>query len=218
MHVEGPELEQLKRRAKQQIRQRMRAVRSAIPEAALEIRSAKIRDRLAALPEVASARSIALFWPMPDRGEVNLCELDRELRRKGLRLYYPFMSRPYSSIGGFALVDDPAALAECGRGFLEPSGDAPVAARGDIDVVVVPALAVSEKGHRLGYGAGFYDRVLPEFCPPARSVVVAYAFELLAELPDTPGDVACDVVLTDEHVVDQRRAASAFSPQARQSP
>src|SRR5690349_816903 len=99
--------------------------------------------------------------------------------------------------GGFARVDDPTALAAREHEFLEPPADAPSANSGDIDLVVAPALAASADGHRLGFGAGFYDGVLPSFCPPAFSVVVVYDFELLPELPHTPGDVRCNVVVTD---------------------
>jgi 5-formyltetrahydrofolate cyclo-ligase len=64
-------------------------------------------------------------------------------------------------------------------------------------LVVVPALAVAATGHRLGYGGGFYDAMLPDFCPPAIAVVVAFDFQLVAELPAEPHDVQCGVIVTD---------------------
>ena len=66
-----------------------------------------------------------------------------------------------------------------------------------VDLIVVPALAVAPTGHRLGYGGGFYDVMLPDFCPPATAVVVAFDFQLVAELPAEPHDVACALVVTD---------------------
>jgi len=65
----------------------------------------------------------------------------------------------------------------------------------------VPALAVASSGHRLGYGSGFYDATLPDFCPPALSIVVAYDFQLLAELPVSAHDIACDIVVTDARLL-----------------
>jgi 5-formyltetrahydrofolate cyclo-ligase len=90
-----------------------------------------------------------------------------------------------------------ADLAVRGGRFAEPPADAPEAARGDVELLVVPALAVAENGHRLGYGAGFYDAALPDFRPPALAVVVAYDFQLLAEVPTLAHDVPCDIVVTD---------------------
>jgi 5-formyltetrahydrofolate cyclo-ligase len=106
---------------------------------------------------------------------------------------------------GFAETRDPAELAERGRKFLEPPPDAPRAARGELDLVMVPALAVTDGGHRLGYGVGFYDATLPDFCPPARSLLVAFEFQLLAELPVFEHDVACDLVVTDGRTIDARK-------------
>jgi 5-formyltetrahydrofolate cyclo-ligase len=164
-------------------------------------------ERLSALPEVQSAVSVALFWPMEIRGEIDLRLLDEQLRHLGKRVFYPFMPGPRRAGPGFALVDEPASLAPREHEFLEPPLDAPSARGGELDVVVVPALAVSAAGHRLGYGAGFYDSVLPQFSPPALSVVVVYDFELLPELPTTEGDVACDVVVTDSRTLRLRRAS-----------
>jgi 5-formyltetrahydrofolate cyclo-ligase len=69
--------------------------------------------------------------------------------------------------------------------------------RGEVDLLFVPALAVAPNGQRLGYGAGFYDSLLPDVCPPGRAVAVAYDFQLLVDLPSLPHDVPCQIVLTD---------------------
>jgi 5-formyltetrahydrofolate cyclo-ligase len=198
--LEGPELDALKARAKKQLRNRARAVRAAMPRSALKLRSDSIASRIDALPELASARSVALFWPMEGRGEVDLRETFARCRARGLRVYYPVSGETWQA-GGFSQVDAEDALEERGRGFLEPPPEAPRASASDIDVIVVPALGVSSSGHRLGYGAGFYDAILPRFRPPAFAVVVAYDFEMLAEVPVLPHDVACDAVVTDSRVL-----------------
>ncbi|HEY5958397.1 MAG TPA: 5-formyltetrahydrofolate cyclo-ligase, partial [Polyangiaceae bacterium] len=81
--------------------------------------------------------------------------------------------------------------------FHMPIPTSPIAERGDIDVIIVPALAATPTGQRLGYGSGFYDVTLPDLCPPARSVVVAYDFQMLIELPEERHDIRCDAVITD---------------------
>ena len=192
----------LARHARRELRRRMRALRAALPKAAVAARSAAIVERLEGLEAFRSARSLALFWPMLDRNEVDLRAVDEHARGAGKRVYYPFMDPAGDGfVTGFREVGDPAELAERGRGFLEPSPDAALAARGDLDLVVVPALAVAPDGHRLGYGAGFYDATLPDVCPPATSLAVAFSFQLLAEIPPGVHDVACDVVITDDRVV-----------------
>jgi 5-formyltetrahydrofolate cyclo-ligase len=189
-------------RAKRQVRQRMRSLRAAIPPAALAARSAKIVEHVVGLAAFGRARALALFWPVERLREVDLRLADARARELGKRVYYPCLIADGERLTpGFREVIDTATLSEQGRGFAEPPDDAPVAEPGRIDLVVVPALAVSVSRHRLGYGSGFYDAVLPLFCPPAFSVVVAYSFQLLGELPVDEHDVVCDSVVTDVGVI-----------------
>ena len=195
---EASEVAKLADAAKRELRKRMRALRTAHPTEALRLRSAALVQRALALPVFRAASAVALFFPMQERKEVDLRELDAEARRQGKRVYYPFLEpRGDALVSGLRLTQSLDDLQERGRQFFEPSPSAPIAARGDVDVLFVPALGVAPSGHRLGYGAGFYDSLLPDVCPPAKAVAVAFDFQLLVELPTLPHDVACDLVLTD---------------------
>lgn len=206
------ELAELTVRAKEQIRKRMGALRKAYPEAAMLKRSELIVEQLTTLPAYIQARSIALFWPREGKREVELRALDAHARSQNKRVAYPFQ-RPLGEIlqTGFAEVADVAELGELGRGFAEPPLGAPALKRGELDLIVVPALAVTGSGHRLGYGSGFYDVTLPDFCPPAVSVTVAYDFQLLIEIPIVSTDVACSFVVTDRRIIEIERRSPAVS-------
>jgi 5-formyltetrahydrofolate cyclo-ligase len=200
------ELADLVRRAKRQIRQRMRAVRSAHPKAVLATKTAKIVEAVRVLPDFERARAVALFWPMADRNEVDLRALDAHARASGKAVFYPFMEPDGDAFRtGLRSSRSADELIDRGQGFAEPDPSEPAADRGSVDLVIVPALAVAVNGHRLGYGRGFYDATLPDFCPPARSLVVAFDFQLLAELPVYESDVACDIIVTDQRSIDVGR-------------
>jgi len=187
-------------KAKGQIRGRMKALRSGFGATSLATRSQKIVTALLALPEMEQASSVALFWPMIQRGEIDLRPLDEALRAAQKKIYYPFM-RPTAQGSfqtGFGLCPNVTDLLPSSQGFLQPK-EGPVAGRGDIDLVLVPALAADQSGHRIGYGAGYYDATLSDVCPPARAVIVVYQFQMLAELPREAHDQACDLIITDEH-------------------
>jgi 5-formyltetrahydrofolate cyclo-ligase len=188
--------------AKRQLRQRMRALRGALPAAAHRARSKKIVERLLTLDELGRAERVATFWPMPKKGEIDLIDLDTWLRAQKKHVYYPFLDKTETGLRtGFRRVDDVSQLEERGRGFLEPGPELPEAAAKELDLIVVPALAVDASGNRLGYGIGFYDVTLPEQSPPAITVVVAFSFQLCAELPRGAHDFACDLVVTDESFI-----------------
>lgn len=197
----GPPIRDFAPRVKKQLRSRMRALLRALPASAVAARSGRIIERLQALEVFQSARGVALFWPMDQSGEVDLRALDGLLEQRGVARYYPFMDATETGFTtGFRRIGLSSELARGERRFYEPPRAAPVARAGDIDLVIVPALAVTPDGHRLGQGKGFYDVTLPDVAPPACAVVVAYAFQLLGELPVEEHDRQCDWVVTDDQV------------------
>ncbi|WP_051343940.1 5-formyltetrahydrofolate cyclo-ligase [Alicyclobacillus herbarius] len=94
-------------------------------------------------------------------------------------------------------------------GILEPPPTAPEVAPADLAIIVVPALAYSQAGWRLGYGGGFYDTFFAQ--PAVRAVRIGVAFsEMVVETPQwlvDPFDEPVDFVITEEEVIvcSQRR-------------
>ena len=191
----------IRRKVKAELRKRMRGVRKTTPLEACAARSAAIVDRLAAHDAIANARSVALFWPIVERHEVDLRALDASLRERGVAVAYPAIDADTGTMT-LRATRDPTELEERGFGFAEPAPSAPDAA--PLDVVVVPALALDPTGHRIGYGAGYYDRTLPAYCPPAIAIAVAYDWQLVAEVPATEDDVRVAWIVTDARVLDAR--------------
>ena len=198
----------LRARAKRVLRDRIRQTRRTISPASVQRKSAQIVQHLLQLEALQAADGIGLYWPMLQRAEVDLRPLDRSLRKLGKRLYYPFMrakegtSQAGESVvydTGFARVEQIEDLVES-RGFFQPGASAPAAPRGAIQLILAPALAASSDLHRLGYGLGYYDSTLPDYCPPAQVIVVVFDFQLVAELPVEPHDFKCHAVLTESRV------------------
>jgi 5-formyltetrahydrofolate cyclo-ligase len=76
----------------------------------------------------------------------------------------------------------------------EPVAGCPVVAMNRLDLALVPGLAFDARGHRLGRGKGFYDRLLAGF--PGRTVGVAFDFQVVAQVPVEPHDIALNAVVT----------------------
>jgi 5-formyltetrahydrofolate cyclo-ligase len=193
----------VRRRVKAELRKRMRGVRKAAPLEACRERSSHIVQRIESLAVVKAARSAALFWPIEERHEVDLRPLDASLRARHAKVYYPAID-PDTGMMTFRFVEDKNLLAEQGYGFQEPPKGAKEAYPGDVDIIVVPAIALDPVGHRIGYGAGYYDRTLPRFVPPGISIGVAYDYQLIAEVPALESDVAVGWVVTDARVIEVR--------------
>lgn len=83
-----------------------------------------------------------------------------------------------------------------GRGIREPVGEAYT---GDIDLIVLPLLAVDEQGNRLGYGGGYYDRFLREY-PTAKRIAYCYDFQIIKNVPTESMDEKAEYIVTDKRV------------------
>ena len=88
-------------------------------------------------------------------------------------------------------------------GIREPGPDAPEV---DPDILLVPLLAFDRRGHRIGYGAGYYDMTIAALRAkkPIVAVGIAFAAQEIAQCPTTPRDARLDLVLTEREVIDLR--------------
>lgn len=80
-------------------------------------------------------------------------------------------------------------------GLLEPKADTPVIDPEDIDLIIVPGAAGDKKGHRLGYGGGYYDRYLKRCKAP--KVMVCREKCIREDIPVEPHDVIMDAIATE---------------------
>jgi 5-formyltetrahydrofolate cyclo-ligase len=172
----------------------VRAARRLLVEADWRRASERICAQLQGIDALSSASNVALFWPMVERREVDLRPLDCWARERDQQLYYPCMTE---DVWGFRLALTQRSLEANRWGFLQPGAHQPEPGPGGLDVIVTPALALTLGGKRLGYGAGFYDRVLPGFAPHATVIGTCFHAELADELPDEAHDWKVDWVVTD---------------------
>lgn len=80
-------------------------------------------------------------------------------------------------------------------GILEPQ---PYEQMNDIDILIVPGIAFDKKGNRLGYGMGFYDRLLS--CKRTFSIGLAYSFQLLENLPHDKYDKRLNAIASEDGI------------------
>ena len=88
-------------------------------------------------------------------------------------------------------------------GIREPPADAPELFP---DILIVPLLAFDRRGHRIGYGAGYYDMTIWRLraMKPVTAIGIAFAAQEIAAVPATPRDARLDLVLTECGAIDCR--------------
>lgn len=187
--------QELRQRAKLALRKQLRAVRETLPVSACDARSEQIAKRVLALPEVQNATTVLAFASI--RNEVRTRPMIEAMHEAGKRVALP---RVVDDTLVLHLAERDAALVEGAFSVPEPPQDAPRVDPSDVDLALIPALAVDPKGHRIGYGGGYYDRLLPAL-RKATACAVAYDFQLIAEVPTQTFDVAVDLIVTDARVI-----------------
>ena len=147
---DDPELARLK----QELRRRAKAVRAAVPAAAREAASARLRSHLMAWLGDHQGAAVAGFWPLD--GEVDLKPLLESWHAAGGTALLPRMQGAGRPLRFLRWTPD-TLMEAAAFNVEEPPADAP---EHRPEVVLVPLLAVDRDGYRLGYGGGFYDRTL----------------------------------------------------------
>ncbi|HEX6144613.1 MAG TPA: 5-formyltetrahydrofolate cyclo-ligase [Geminicoccaceae bacterium] len=191
--------------SKPTLRSLMVARRAALDEAGRARAAATVADVLARTVELPPGATVAGFWPLA--GEIDPRPALDRFAGLGFTLALPRMqgkARPlafHRYAPGDRLVEGPFEV-------MQPTPDSPLVAP---DLVLVPLLAFDRRGHRVGFGAGFYDRTLAalrrERPRGLRAIGIAFACQEVERVPEAPYDEPLDGVVTEEGPVPLVRPA-----------
>ncbi len=178
--------------------------------ATLARRDAVPADAHAAAAEAVAAHTLPLAVRhgamvagyLPIRSELDPQPLMRRLVEAGARLALPVVTGRGEALTLRAFRFG-APLASGPWGVLEPTADAPEVAP---DIVLVPLAAFDRTGHRIGYGAGFYDLTLARLRASQSLICIGIGFSVqeIQKVPATDRDARLDLVLTEREVIDCR--------------
>jgi len=185
-------MNQTSKEMKQALRQEVLARRDALdPQWRVEasLGFAEWADMIA--PEPGAI--VSGFWSM--RSEVDVRPLMAALRERGARLALPAILSKTEII--FRELVPGAPLVDMGFETFGPGEDAAIV---DPVVMLVPLVAYDRRGHRIGYGAGYYDRaieLLEKKGIAPRLIGVAFNCQQVEHVPDEPHDVPLPEILTE---------------------
>ncbi|ACG72335.1 5-formyltetrahydrofolate cyclo-ligase [Anaeromyxobacter sp. K] len=177
---------------KRALRRSLIGARARIDQDERAERSRRVLAGLEALDLVAGARTLALYAPLG--GEVDVLELAARVRAGGGRAVFPKVRAGDRRLA-FALCM-PLDLVRGPLGALEPPESAPPVEPDEVDCVVLPGVAFSPDGLRLGRGGGYYDATLAAM-PRAARVGVAFEVQVVDALPREPHDAVLDALVTE---------------------
>jgi len=188
---------------------------TAQTKAALRTAALALRDALSAAARAAAAEAIAArtfpvavtpgiiisgFSPM--KTEINPIPLMRKLAEAGAQLVLPAIAGRGKPL--IMRAWQFGAPLKAGQwGIREPMPEAGEVAP---DILIVPLAAFDRAGHRIGYGAGYYDMTINALRAKKNAIAVGIAFaaQEIAKVPATTRDARLDLVLTERETIDFR--------------
>ncbi|MHC1480107.1 5-formyltetrahydrofolate cyclo-ligase [Frateuria aurantia] len=176
--------------------------RKLLPPRERIIAAQGLRHSLEQLPEFLTDVRVGGYWAV--HGEMPLNLAIAGLASRGQQFWLPVLE-PGPSMR-FARWATGEPIASNRFGIPEPVDRQSLVEAGQLDLILVPLLAFDRRGYRLGYGGGYYDRVLAERRPPAEGgpllVGVGYAFQALPQIDPAPWDLRLDYIATDQELIE----------------
>ncbi|NUL07194.1 5-formyltetrahydrofolate cyclo-ligase [Streptomyces lunaelactis] len=182
--------------AKNAVRRELLDARSLLSPEDVQQAAAVLARQALDLPELTEAHTVAAYVSVGrEPGTRTLLDA---LHTRGVRVLLPVLRADNDLDWG--VYRGPEHLVRAGRGLLEPDGERlGVDAVVEADAVLLPGLAVDGRGMRLGRGGGSYDRVLARLAAAGADpalVVLLYANEVVARVPEEPHDHPVHAVIT----------------------
>lgn len=147
-------------------------------------------------------RSSSLSCYMALRAEVQTIPIIELALRRGKRVAVPKVQAKSRELALYWITSTSTGFAPGPYGILEPKDETgQEASVADIDLFLVPGLAFDEEGWRVGFGRGYYDRLLARDSNQAVPVGLAFQFQIVPHCPHGPLDVPVDYVVTEERVI-----------------
>ena len=134
--------------------------------------------------------------------EVRTKDMIKDCIDKGKRVVIPFIRSKDRAIILSEVKDIDKELEPSTFGILEPAkGYLRPVPYNEIDTVVVPGVAFDAKGGRLGYGGGYYDRLLINVNRKAHLIGLAFEFQILKEVPQQSHDIVLESIITEKRII-----------------
>jgi 5-formyltetrahydrofolate cyclo-ligase len=186
---------------KKQLRTELKQRRSAVPETTRTQMSQQIIQFLHEIDEFNQAKS--LFCYLSYLSEVETSTLISSFLEQNIALAVPKIMGKIEMLA--ISLTDSSDLEPDKMGILTPKSNQ--VAPNYFDIALTPGVAFTEKGERLGYGRGYYDRWFSKNQVKTK-IGIAFEVQIIDELPTEETDIPLDILVTEKRIIDLRRKPS----------
>ena len=179
---------------KQAVRQAIQEIRDSIPLKIRKRKTQEIAERFYCLKEYCDAKNILIYYPF--RSEIDTTVIITRALTDGKRVILPRVSGKMLEL--FYVEDIKKDLKPGTYGIMEPDSASCVPAKyTEPDVAVVPGVGFDRHKNRLGYGGGFYDRLIPKLSKNIQKIALCFQVQIIDLLPSSTHDIRVDKVISE---------------------
>ena len=177
--------------SKTELRRHIRQLKASLTQTEKQRQADSVFHDIECTKQFKVAKVVLLYHSLPDELPTHLV-IDQWSKAKTILL-------PRVDGENLRLFEyNASAMVQGSFNIAEPSASCKEYTIADVDLAIVPAMAFDNKGHRLGRGKGFYDRLLAN--SPVTKIGVAFSTQILKTVPADAFDVGMDIVITDKSV------------------
>jgi 5-formyltetrahydrofolate cyclo-ligase len=177
---------------KARLRKQLLDSRDSLSQDFINITSKQIQDNLRKVDFFRNAKSVGAYYSIGS--EVKTQDILQEILKSGKEIALPKVVKKdlvFKKINSFS------DLEQGNFSVMEPKDDCKDVKK--IEVIIVPAIALTREGHRLGYGFGYYDRYLSG--KKSKTIALSYSKQVIKSFPYSDHDVRIDCIVTEDKVI-----------------
>ena len=185
---------------KQTLREQCLRKRSSLSQKAILEKSKKITDTLMNFEEYQQSEKIMLY--IATKSEVQTQSIIESARKDNKKIFIPLIAQEKSDLIPSLIHDFEKELALGNLGIVQPKEEFYRLFPPDIlDLVIVPGVAFTQQGYRLGRGGGYYDRFLCKLEEHTYSIALAFEMQIIEKIPLDENDIPVDCIITEDRTI-----------------
>lgn len=182
--------------SKSKLRKRILNVRNNMSEEDVKKNSNAIMDKITSLDIYEQSKVVFIY--MDFKNEVMTSNLIKRMLSEKKRVVIPYTDNINTVLIPSEITKE-SDLKLNSFGYYEPKSILPVNIE-EIDLVIVPGVVFDKNLNRIGFGKGYYDKILNRLKPSAKKVAVAHEFQVLENIPAEEHDVKMDMIITEKNI------------------
>jgi len=182
------------------LRKRLLNKRNLLSKRTILEKSNRIVDKLIKFDKYQQSEKIMLY--IATKSEVQTQRIIESAQKDNKKIYIPLIIQEQHDLTPSLVIDYEKEIALGNLGIYQPKEEFHRLFPPNIlDLVIIPGVAFTQQGHRLGRGGGYYDRFLKKLSGQAYSVALAFEMQIIKEIPLEESDMPVDCIITEKRII-----------------